>query len=373
MRLAMRWGILGLAVAFAIAGNEAQAGSMGSIAPWTPAASPDPTSPYQATSPNGSFVTWKYPDALLRQADGSYLDVGNLGFTGGSHSEPYGVNDQGTVVGFSRVNLRDNHAFVSYQDSSSDSGRQIVNLGTLGGKNSSATAVNAGGTVIGQADNGQWGAHAFAVTPNGYASHNGYYSPQLQDLGTLGGKNSTAFAISSNGQVVGASNIRDDQSQFVSNTQFGSGEAVHGFLYNNGIMKDLGTIAGFKTSVAVGLNNAGQVVGYVTNNPSYLYHLYTSGSASDAHAFLYSDGKMTDINELLPKGSGWLLEYAQSISDSDVIRGTGIYQGKEQGYEFSLSSDTAQAAPIPEPSTLVLFAVIAAGIFAKRRVRSRPR
>src|SRR3982751_4757094 len=57
---------------------------------------------------------------------------------------------------------------------------------------------------------------------------------------------------------------------------------VHAFLYSNGQMTDLGTLGGSGSSGGYGINDAGQVVG-------------GSDTSTDArHAFLYTDGQMTD-------------------------------------------------------------------------------
>jgi probable HAF family extracellular repeat protein len=61
----------------------------------------------------------------------------------------------------------------------------------------------------------------------------------------------------------------------------------HAFLYSEGMMTDLGTLLGVSTSAAYGLNASGQVVGYASNS-----------GGNWRHAFLYSNGTMTDLGTL---------------------------------------------------------------------------
>src|SRR5260370_690276 len=94
----------------------------------------------------------------------------------------------------------------------------------------------------------------------------------IKDLGTLGGDRSFAFAINNRGQIVGESI-----------TASGNG---HAFLFEDGVMVDLGTLPGGTTSFAFGINNRGQVVGEATT---------ASGAR---HAFLFDDGVMVDLGTL---------------------------------------------------------------------------
>ena len=87
-------------------------------------------------------------------------------------------------------------------------------------------------------------------------------------------------------------------------------DETHAFLYSNGTMTDLGTLG--EDSYAFGINNAGQVVGYS----------YTS--SGESHAFLYSNGTMTDLGTL---GGD---SYALGINDAGQVVGysytsSGVY------------------------------------------------
>jgi probable HAF family extracellular repeat protein len=108
-------------------------------------------------------------------------------------------------------------------------------------------------------------------------------------------------AINDGGQIAGVS--------------FSSSAGIyHGFLYRDGVMTDLGTLAG-NSSWAFALNNQGQVVGRST---------YDDLGDTNSHAFLYADGQMTDLNDLIPPDSGWSLQEARGINSSGQIVGSGV-------------------------------------------------
>lgn len=77
-------------------------------------------------------------------------------------------------------------------------------------------------------------------------------------------------------------------------------------------MSDLGTLGG-DTSYAYGINNSGVVVG-----------CSEIASSAFTHAFIYSDGRMTDLHSLTDANSGWILEYAKAINDQGMIVGQGL-------------------------------------------------
>lgn len=49
-------------------------------------------------------------------------------------------------------------------------------------------------------------------------------------------------------------------------------------------------------------------------------------------AFLWERGKMTDLNTLIPRGSGWKLTEAIDINDRGQIVGMGQFRGVEQAF-----------------------------------------
>src|SRR5579884_571051 len=120
----------------------------------------------------------------------------------------------------------------------------------------------------------------------------------MHDLGTLGGSSSYAYAINASGAIVGESLVKGDAT-------------FHAFIYQNGRMSDLGTIAGYRNAVATDINANGDVVGYAYNTDTGTYH-----------AFLYHKGKMVDLNTLIPSTSPWRLNSASAINDNGQITGS---------------------------------------------------
>ena len=95
------------------------------------------------------------------------------------------------------------------------------------------TAINEVGQVIGK-----------KPTPGGSTL---WENGVLQDLGTLGGEYSLAIAVNNLGDVVGESNAVVNGYR-------------HAFFWRDGVMQDLGVLEGDNRSVAVDVNDLGQVL-----------------------------------------------------------------------------------------------------------------
>ena len=211
----------------------------------------------------------------------------------------------------------------------------LIDLGALANSyDSRATAINNAGVVVGQymrvADyfgfvysnnvfsylpllgyppGGAPGASATAIndlgqitgystTTNNYRHAFLYDNGVLNDLGTLGSNGSVGFGINNSGVVVGNSALQD--------------LTPRGFIFTDGVMQPLGTLGG-QGSEAFAVNNLGQVVGdsdignYVT------------------HAFLYDATQgMRDLGDL---GSAYPDSWAQGINDLGQVVGYALNPG----------------------------------------------
>jgi probable HAF family extracellular repeat protein len=55
-------------------------------------------------------------------------------------------------------------------------------------------------------------------------------------------------------------------------------------------------------------------------------------SDNTRHAFVYDGQSFYDLNDLIPSGSGWLLNEANAINDDGLIVGTGTNGGQTRGF-----------------------------------------
>jgi probable HAF family extracellular repeat protein len=164
---------------------------------------------------------------------------------------------------------------------------RLSDLGALPGNNSSAVfQINKRGVGAGLSETG-------ALDPlTGYPAESAvlFNDGRVTDLGTLpGGHENQAIAINDRGQVAGFGNngTPDTVSMFTWGTQ------TRSFIWQNGVMRDLGTLGG-PDAVANNLNARGQVAGLsytnATPNPA------TSVPTTDP--FLWTDGHMQDLGTL---------------------------------------------------------------------------
>ena len=281
---------------------------------------------YQASN------TGSHPYLEVSSSYGTPRDLSTLTL-GGSQGEADYINNNGQIAG--KSNLPGDGISQAYY---SADGTSIVSL-HLGATNStfrsSTTGMNASGQVIGS------GALGSGFSP---VQHGFVYTPgdtQATDLGTLNNfaGSSDAEGINAAGNVVGQSDIASNQHHAYLDVLVGS----------TWVMTDLGTLnGGLGNSTATAINDYGQIVG-------------TASTASGTSPFLYMNGKMIDLNTLLPSDSIFTrLVSATSINNSGVIIGQGMIGSVSHAYVLSYSGFT-----VPEPST-VLSALTGFALFAWR-------
>lgn len=130
----------------------------------------------------------------------------------------------------------------------------------------------------------------------------------VMDLGVIpGGFTSQALAINNllNPQVVGWGQLPNRK---------GEGNATHAFLWDSNEMTDLGTLPGFLRSFAFDINDRSTVVGFCRD---------FGGNINIQHAFVWREGVMTDLNDLIPPDAGLLIKRAEAINQMGQITGRG--------------------------------------------------
>jgi len=284
----------------------------------------------------------------------------------GGRSYAWGINDINMIVGSSEVN-GDQHAYTNNNG-------VVTDIGTIGGKYSSAFAVSNSGHVVGYStiDSNSVKYHAFE-----------YSNGTMRDIGTLGGNYSDARGINEKGVIAGGSYLQNDT-------------VWHAFLYDSTFI-DIGTLGG-RHSMAFDVNDKGQAVGYSEVDSSGNMHgfIYSDGLMKDVGSFggylneaqainnlsqvvgfeytengiipyLYEDGIIFDINELVgDKGNFLHLNYAGGINDSGQIVGFG---STKDGLTHAFLASPVHESPTatPEPGTMLLMGVGAAGAAWMRR------
>jgi probable HAF family extracellular repeat protein len=233
---------------------------------------------------------------------GSVTDLGVL--PGGVFSQAVGLNALGQVVGNGDVPGGANRGWVYQMGHATP----LQTLGTLGGQNSAAAAISDAGVVVGSANLA--GPYASGGPQHAVSWVNGVPT----DLGTLAPSNpdatSSATAISSTGLIAGSAISGDGR--------------VHAFLHANGTMTDLGLLPNTTMTAATGVNASGVVVG-AANVPRLDYRGRPVAGKGTLIAFVYRDGVMANLTTLVP--SGWTINRVTAINDAGQIAGTATGPG----------------------------------------------
>jgi probable HAF family extracellular repeat protein len=281
----------------------------------------------------------------------------NLGTFGGPLSYAAAVNDQNQVVGFALNSTPDSFDLGDFCENfpMPTQMRAFIwqsgvkkNLGTLGGTDSCALFIN---------DRGQVAGNSFTndiVNPgSGFPTTHPFFwdGNEMRDLKALGAGNfATASAMNGHGQVAGISNLADDfitfhaflwddgklkdfgglggnsveviglndDGEFVGKADLPGSQTHDAFLGKNGALRDLGTQDGDPCSVAISINSKEQIVGG------------SSDCSNSLHAFLWEDGRMTDLNVFVPPSATLTLTQATFVDDRGEITAEGVLPNGDQ-------------------------------------------
>jgi probable HAF family extracellular repeat protein len=268
----------------------------GEVSSYSDTALPDPFAPDRCGD----------ADCLLAHAflwrHGKLIDLGGIDDAFSSLADS--INDRGWVTGTAQTGLTDRTFPFPLNDAVLWRGKEVLDLGTLpGGSVSLGISVNNAGQVVGFSDNGVPDPFAsfFYASPNQVRTFL-WRGGELEEIGTLGGPDAVPGPGCDNqrpGVIVGTS-----YTSFTPNASTGI-PTQDSFLWENGIMTDLGNLGG-TISFGQCANNRGEVIGN-SNLP---------GDQS-SHGFRWRNGKMKDLGTL-----GGPDSEAVWINDEGVIAGS---------------------------------------------------
>jgi probable HAF family extracellular repeat protein len=279
-------------------------------------------------------AAWVAPAQLAAQTPTKHhhyklIDLGTLG---GPHS--YGsvngdgfqlLNNSGVVGSSADMAIPDPNApncanpdcFLSHAFQWKDG--VMTDLGTLGGNISAAGSTNARGWMTGQAQNGLIDPDFGGPEDRAVLWNHG----QITDLGTLGGNLALGNYVNDSGQVVGISD-NETADPF---SLFGIGLQIRTFLWENGTIRDIGTLGG--PDALPGASCSGQprnvIVGgsYTNSTPN------ASTGIPTIDPFRWKDGVMTDLGSL-----GGTMGFAQCANNRGQIIGLSTLAGDVLNHAF---------------------------------------
>ncbi len=178
-----------------------------------------------------------------------------------------------------------------------------------------ASGINPGGSIALNGNNGQIDPLLGGPELRGFVWRDGL----LTDLGTLGaGVETAALYVNNAGQVVGMATISTDPDP--SGFSFVVAP-LHTFIWQNGVMKDIGTLGG---PDALANSNCNNLRANLVTGLSILADLVT------VHPYLWDNGKITDLGTL----GGNFFGEAQCANNAGQVAGTSTLVGDATFHAF---------------------------------------
>ena len=271
----------------------------------------------RASSSNGVYRPFLYHDGVMQE-----LPIGEGPFSSG---EAIDINDDGHIVAQATVTNFFRGYLITPQGT--------LDLNTQTGLKVYPVGINNSGVI---AANILRGFSSEAITwSNGVVRYLGYLDPT---------NGAYALDINNRGEVLGSVYVNSrppDPGRFtalfydglisVLGTFYGESlndrgeiagesEELRVLLYRAGTALDVGTLPGDGRAFAHAINNSGQIVGY------------SEGPGERDLAFLYTEGTLYDLNDLINRNSDWVLSAAHAINDRGQIVGFGYYRGQESTF-----------------------------------------
>jgi probable HAF family extracellular repeat protein len=209
---------------------------------------------------------------------------------GGNNAQASAINNRGQITGFAENGTVDSSCSANATNTriqlpviwEDGKARPLRTVGT--DPDGVANAINDQGQAVGSSGNCAGGLHAVLWDKNGTA----------RDLEPAG---AAAFGINNQGQIVGLVPSLD-------------GSTFSAALWQNGAIKNLGTLPGDFAAIASGINNQGQVVGSTLD-----------ASFNWSQAFIWQNGVMNGLSTLFPASSNLYPTMANQINERGQIVG----------------------------------------------------
>lgn len=296
-----------------------------------------------STITNGAFAPYS---AFLFKA-GNLVDIGAQFDVGGFEvsSAAVDINDSGLIAGYTYSDVtRIQTPFLLKKKN------VFFNGGALDGHQiNSIVAINDNGDFTGESESGAYlfddrGFHALPLLGTnleldvfglnnsgevaGWATDADFRAwavvataENIINLGAAPGASfSLASAINDSGHVVGNNSFLATEPNM-----------TLGFLYKDGFMTNIGTLAGWQVCQPKAINEHDQIVGECFAEPS------------EVTGFVYLNGSMHDLNQSLVNADGFVIQRVSDINDRGVIVGTAARNGALRAVMLTPANSAARS------------------------------